>query len=162
LAWHPDGTLFSSEHGPSGENGWYAHDEINVIRPGGNYGWPHVIGISNSPNYIDPIISTENDTWAPSGITFYKGNKYPMWKGDLFITTLRGQHLRVIKFKKKDSWEVESNYPILKNSLGRLRDIGQGPDDFLYLCTNNRDGRGISSKGDDLILKITDPTKLTY
>ena len=160
LAWYRDGTLFSSEHGPSGENGWYAHDEINVITPGGNYGWPYVLGKGNTESYIDPIIETGEDTWAPSGIEFYTGEKYTEWKNNLFIANLRGQHLRVVKFTKNVAWKVESSFPVLEGSLGRLRDVVQGPDGYLYLCTNNRDGRGNSVEGDDLILRITNPSEL--
>ena len=71
LAWHPEtGDLFSSEHGPSGEQGWRGHDEINLIIPGGNYGWPIEIGIHQNPAFIGPIVFWQNST-PPTGMTFF-------------------------------------------------------------------------------------------
>jgi len=161
LAWHPEtGQLYSSEHGPSGENGWRAHDEINIIRPGGNYGWPHILGYGGEPEYIDPVYQTGDDTWAPSGICFVTGDRYPEWRNLLLVTNLRGRHLRAIKLEGSKQDEIALNIPLYKNQLGRLRDIEQGPDGYLYLCTSNRDGRGDPKRDDDMIVRILDPPTL--
>jgi glucose/arabinose dehydrogenase len=161
LAWHPEtGQLYSSEHGPSGENGWRAHDEINIIHPGGNYGWPHILGYGGEPDYIDPIYQTGDETWAPSGICFVKGSRYPGWKNLLLIANLRGRHLRAIKLEGSEQDEIELNIPLYGNQLGRLRDIEQGPDGYLYLCTSNRDGRGDPKRDDDMIVRILEPPTL--
>ena len=78
--------LFSSDHGPAGD------DEVNIIRAGANYGWPLVSGVSGSPEFVDPIL-VFNPAIAPSGITFYSGEKLVAWQDNLFIATLRGESL---------------------------------------------------------------------
>ncbi|MFN7065078.1 MAG: PQQ-dependent sugar dehydrogenase [Aquificaceae bacterium] len=155
LAWHPEtGELFSSEHGPSGEYLRFGNDEINVIKKGGNYGWPKVIGIKKRSPYIDPVILWEKTT-PPSGITFYKGNRLPHLKNDLFVATLRSECLIRIKLRKEsDSYKVLRIERWFENKYGRIRDVVQGPDGFLYFLTNNRDGRGTPRKGDDRIYRI--------
>ncbi len=80
LDWHPvTGVLFATEHGQT------AHDEVNIIQPGGNYGWPQVSGEQTGENFIPPLLQTGNNTWAPSGTSFYRGNLLSPWKGNLFI-----------------------------------------------------------------------------
>lgn len=155
LAWHPEtGELFSSEHGPSGEFLRFGNDEINIIKKGGNYGWPEVIGKKGKQPYIDPFILWENTT-PPSGITFYTGNRLPDLKNDLFVATLRSESLIRVKIKKESG-----GYKILRidrwfeNKYGRIRDVVQGPDGFLYFLTNNRDGRGKPREDDDKIMRI--------
>ena len=158
LAWHPvSGDLFSSEHGPSGENDWRAHDEVNIITPGGNYGWPKVIGSPNISGLIDPLINTGDNTWAPSGICFYTGDKVPTWMNCLMVANLRGNCLQVIYLEAPDFSTVKKTETYFQGSLGRLRDVLTGPDGYLYLCTNNNDGRGIPITGDDVIIKVTEP-----
>jgi glucose/arabinose dehydrogenase len=99
IDWDPvTGKLVSTEHGPSGERG-FAHDEINVIEAGKNYGWPKVIGGESEPGFVDPILHTGDDTWAPSGATFYDSNNIPEWENKYFVATLRGNHLRHIEGK---------------------------------------------------------------
>ncbi len=155
LAWHPlTGALYSTEHGPSGEGLQFAHDEINLIEPGGNYGWPEVIGAPGDPRFVDPVYQTGGDTWAPSGAAFYSGTRYPGWGNALLVATLRGQHLRLISFKSPGYVEVESSLALYQGVFGRLRDVAQGPDGYIYLCTSNRDGRGTPGEGDDRILRI--------
>jgi glucose/arabinose dehydrogenase len=157
LAWHPEtGGLYSTEHGPSGESLRFAHDEINLIEPGNNYGWPHVVGDGDDPQYVNPLYHTGTTTWAPSGATFYDGSRYPQWRNKLFIATLRGKHLRVVTLTP-DHTGVESTTPLYEGTLGRIRDVAQGPDGYLYLCTSNRDGRGDPSDEDDLIVRIIRP-----
>jgi glucose/arabinose dehydrogenase len=154
LAWHPlTGELFSSEHGPSGENGWYAHDEINIIKPRGNYGWPHVIGAARRTGLVDPILSTGDETWAPSGMCFYTGGRYEGDENTLFVACLRGRQLRAIRLRPPAYTSVESSAALLEGELGRVRDVAQSPDGWLYLCTSNRDGRGNPVPGDDLIAR---------
>lgn len=74
LAWHPEtGDLFISEHGPSGERGWRAHDEINVIVPGANYGWPEVVGAPGDSRFADPLVYWQAGL-PPAGMTFWDGS----------------------------------------------------------------------------------------
>jgi quinoprotein glucose dehydrogenase len=160
LAWDPDtGDLFESEHGPSGEYLLSANDEINIIRKGGNYGWPDAVGAPGKKPYIDPFIVWKQTT-PPSGITFYKNDKLIKFKGDLFVATLGGEALIRIRLMHEDNkysalrierWFIDDN----KNSrYGRIRDVVEGPDGFLYFLTNNMDGRGRPRKGDDRIYRI--------
>ncbi len=158
LAWHPvTGDLYSTEHGPSGEGLKFAHDEINKIVPGGNYGWPQIVGDGDSEEYVDPVYHTGDVTWAPSGITFLDSPS-SVWHLKLFIATLRGGHLRVVTLAPPDYTEVESTTALYQGELGRLRDVVQGPDGYLYVCTSNRDGRGSPGEEDDLIVRVRPPT----
>lgn len=154
LAWHPEtGELYSTEHGPSGESLRFAHDEINLIKPGNNYGWPEVIGNSDNPNYTDPVFHTGDDTWAPSGATFLD-DPDSVWHGSLFIANLRGTSIRVISFSPPDYTRVETNIPLFED-FGRIRTVVQGPNGYLYFCTSNRDGRGRPRERDDVIVRFS-------
>jgi glucose/arabinose dehydrogenase len=154
LAWHPTSKeLFISEHGPSGEVGVGAHDEVNVIRAGGNYGWPRAIGAPGLKGYIDPIVAWPETSTPPSGAAF--------WRGDLYIATLRSRALIRLRLDRSEGkwraigiqrWFVDGHGEAL---YGRLRDAVVGPDGALYVLTSNRDGRGYPRRGDDRILRIT-------
>jgi len=148
LDWDPvTGKLVVSEHGSS------AHDEVNVVESGKNYGWPIVIGGEHDPKYVDPIIHTGDETWAPSGATFYTSDNIPKWEGKYFIATLRGNHLRMLDLDIEKN-QVVSSESLFSNTFGRLRDASMGPDGNLYLLTSNRDGRGSPAENDDRILRI--------
>lgn len=140
LAWDYAGRLFAAEHGPWG------HDEVNHILPGRNYGWPEVRGRGRDDRFVEPVIESGSDTWAPSGIAFL-GN-------DLFIAALRGQRLLRLTFSP-DGNGVLRVATLLERAYGRLRDVVVGLDGKLYVTTSNRDGRGLPSPDDDRILKVT-------
>jgi glucose/arabinose dehydrogenase len=141
LAWDDKGQLWETEHGS------IAHDEVNLIKPGKNYGWPVIMGSETRANMQSPIIQSGQDTWAPSGLAFYEGK--------LYFAGLRGQSLFELT--------INSETPILKRyyngSFGRLRDVVVGPDKLFYILTNNRDGRGYPMGDDDQIIRIN-PAKL--
>jgi len=148
LDWDPvTGKLVVTEHGSS------AHDEINVVEAGKNYGWPKVVGGEHDPQYIDPILQTGEDTWAPSGATFYDSKNIPEWTNKYFVATLRGGHLRMLDLNLEEN-QVISSEALFSNTYGRLRDASMSPDGNLYLLTSNRDGRGAPAENDDRILKI--------
>jgi quinoprotein glucose dehydrogenase len=156
IAWQPaTGRLFESEHGPSGEFGHFANDEINVITRGGNYGWPKVIGAPGVKAYIDPIVVWKKTT-PPSGITFYKGHLLTSLRGDLFVATLKSQTLIRIRLDRNRAARIERWFARDYNEgkYGRLRDVVEGPDGALYFLTSNRDGRGSPKPGDDRIYRI--------
>jgi glucose/arabinose dehydrogenase len=133
---------------PSGKNLWVAEmgprggDEVNLVEPGKNYGWPDVTygreyyglkigpptkeGITNPTVYWVPSIS-------PSGINFYTGAKFSKWTGDLFAATLSGQHLRRLKIKGNTVIEQEE---LLVSEKLRFRHVRSGPDNFLYVSTD--------------------------
>ena len=141
LAWDSRGRLFESEHGPSGFPG--GHDEINLIQPGKNYGWPEVYGKSGDGRFVAPLIESGRDTWAPSGIAIL---------GDhLYVTALRGK--RLLRFRLSGDGVVADG-DWLKGTHGRLRDVVVGPDGALYVATSNHDGRGSPASEDDRILRV--------
>lgn len=176
LAWHPrTRDLFASEHGPTGEFGLQARDEINVIRPAGNYGWPTATCAVHRAEFVDPLVCWPETAVPPSGMAFYKG--------DLFLATLRSQALIRIGVETSvegyrvtaiERWFVvapsEGFFGRLRETaakverrlaatpsgggLGRLRDVVVGPDGTLYVLTNNR-SRGRALEGDDRVLKLT-------
>lgn len=152
LDWDDSGNLVATEHGPSGWRG-IAHDEINVILSGANYGWPDVIGDETKEGLVNPILHTGDDTWAPSGAEFYYGDKIPQWFGKYFVATLRGSHLHMIDFDLQNN-SVISHEKIFQDEFGRLRDVKTGPDGFLYILTSNQDGRGSPLTNDDRILRV--------
>jgi len=142
-ALHPQtGLLWAHEHGPQGG------DEINVIRPGVNYGWPvitygvnYVIGTQIGEGTHKDGMAQPIYYWvpsiAPSGMTFYTGDKFPRWRGNLFIGALKDQMLVRLSL---DGERVVSEERLLKDRLGRIRDVRQGPDGYLYLLTDERNG----------------------
>ena len=145
LAWHPEtGDLFSSEHGQS------AHDEVNIIEAGKNYGWPIIQGEGTKEGMESPIAHSGSETWAPSGITFVSKGK---WKNQLLVANLRG--MQVLKFELDESGkQVKKIESLFKEEYGRIRNITEAPDGSLYMMTNNRDGRGNPNEKDDRIIRL--------
>ncbi|MGB0554729.1 MAG: PQQ-dependent sugar dehydrogenase [Alphaproteobacteria bacterium] len=153
LAWHPEtGQLFQSEHGPSGEVGFGAHDEINIIEKGRNYGWPLIVGAPGKAPYADPIVMWPENSVPPTGIAFHQG--------DLYIATLRSEALIRLKLlrsgRRFSVTAIERLFAENEDDgvRGRLRDAVSGPDGALYVLTSNRDGRGSPRHGDDKILRL--------
>jgi glucose/arabinose dehydrogenase len=130
LAWDPaSGALWESEHGPQGG------DEINVIERGKNYGWG-VITMGVQPGItkraeagMEQPIVYYTPTIAPSGIVFYSGTQYPAWKNNLFVSALAGQQLRRLEI----SGRTVTHQEVLFNQFGRVHDVIQGPDGYLYV-----------------------------
>ena len=143
-ALHPKtGELWAHEHGPQGG------DEINIIRAGRNYGWPV---ITYGRNYITGTSIGEGTAkagmvqplwqWtpsiAPSGMAFYTGNRFPAWRGNLFVGALKGQMLvRLIL----DGEGIVREERLLEGQLGRIRDVRNGPDGFIYLLIDGSRGK---------------------
>jgi glucose/arabinose dehydrogenase len=143
LAFNPaSGDLWEIEHGPRGG------DEVNIIAPGKNYGWP-VIGFGIDYNGARIHDSTAKEgmeqpikNWvpsiAPSGMTFYTGALFPKWRGSLFTGALAGQMLVRLSL---DGNKVTGEERMLANLNERIRDVRQGPDGALYLLTDSSAGR---------------------
>lgn len=134
--------LIAHEHGPRGG------DEVNVINPGVNYGWPKATyGIDYTGAQISPFKEFEGTQqpaiyWvpsiAPSGMTFYDGNLFPQWKGSLLVGALKAQQVSRVVLKGNKATEEE----VLFKEVGeRFRDIRTGPDGAVYLLTDNPEGR---------------------
>lgn len=154
LAWHPTtGQLYSTEHGPSGEMGLCCQDELNLIQPGANYGWPVVTDAPGDPRFVDPILHSGDATWAPAGMDFVTGERLAPWRGHLFFGALRGQHLHHVVLGP-DGRTVVFHEELFRGEFGRIREVKMGPDGALYFTTSNRDGRGQPRPGDDRILRI--------
>lgn len=161
LDWDPvTGKLVVAEHGPSGERG-FAHDEINIVEAGKNYGWPKVVGDGTDQSYVNPLLHTGSETWAPSGATFYDSENIPEWTNKFFVATLRGNHLRMLELDTQEN-AVVSSKALFLGEFGRLRDAAVGPDGDLYLLTSNRDGRGSPFPNDDKIIRISAEAKTDY
>jgi glucose/arabinose dehydrogenase len=137
LAWDPvTGNLWESEHGPN------TADEINVLVKGHNYGWnlvskqgPPQFKLS-APGMDDPIVYFM-PTFAPAGLSFYTGNRYPGWKNtSLFVSGLAGQALRRLEVKGATVTSQE----IVFDQFGRVRDVVQGPDGYFYIALQNPTG----------------------
>ena len=138
LAWDASGRLWAAEHGST------AHDEINLIQPGRNYGWPEVRGRETREGFVPPVLESGTDTWAPSGIAILADT--------LYVAALRGERLLRIPMPGGRPGAVTT---LLEGSHGRLRDVVAGPDGALWVTTSNRDGRGSSRADDDRILRVT-------
>jgi glucose/arabinose dehydrogenase len=142
-AMNPDtGELWTHEHGPQGG------DEVNVVRPGLNYGWPVItygvnyglgtkIGEGESkPGMVQPL-----HVWvpsiAPSGMAFVSGSQFPHWRGSLLVGALRGQMLVRLSLEGD---KVLSEERLFQGRPGRIRDVRMGPDGLVYLLTDDSQG----------------------
>lgn len=136
------GALYSTEHGPAGG------DELNLIEPGKNYGWPIITygrdysGAAISPWTERPGLEQPLTYWVPSiatsGLAIYHGDVFPEWEGDLFVGALVEKSIRRVDMEDGKAGEQE----ILLQDLGeRIRDIRLGPDGHLYVLTDSEEGR---------------------
>jgi glucose/arabinose dehydrogenase len=130
--------MYAADHGSTG------NDEINVITPRSNYGWPYE-ECSSGEKYVKPLVCF-NPAIAPSGITIVHSNKLG-YKDSLILATLKGSQLRSINLTTGEQNNILLGY-------GRLRDVVEAPDGSLYVLTSNTDGRGIVQENDDKILRI--------
>ena len=146
LAFHPEtGDLWETEHGPQGG------DELNIIEPGKNYGWP-VIGRGVNYGAGNPIHETiiregmeqPAHFWVPSiatsGLMIYTGDKFPLWHGDIFAGGLGGEQLAHIMLD--DDFRTVVREETLAYGLGRIRDVRQGPDGYIYFAIDDRTNAG--------------------
>jgi len=141
LAWDGQNRLWATEHGRSGVRSGY--DELNLIEPGKNYGWPTIEGPEAMEDMVTPYLqSGANDTWAPAGVMFFAGS--------LYFGGLRGESLYQVK--------LDESYPSVighfEKEFGRIRAVTLGPDRLFYITTSNRDGRGLAKQGDDKIIRV--------
>lgn len=142
LALAEDGSLWSTEHGPR------TGDELNLIDPGANYGWPEVsrgreyvtflpVGESSAPGMQDPVHIFEG-RFAPSGLTEVSSPLFSDWQGDLLAGGLSSEQL--VRLDLHDQ-QVEQQEVVLDGEVGRIRDVRQGPDGAIYLLTDEASGK---------------------
>jgi glucose/arabinose dehydrogenase len=134
IAWDQDRRLYASEFGD------HRFDELNLIEPGNNYGWPVVEGPGTDPQYTNPIATWKPSDASPSGITVV-GDK-------VYIACLRGERLIQVNVDGSGSTDL------LLYEYGRLRDVVPAPDGSLWVLTSNRDGRGAPTDDDDRVLRV--------
>jgi glucose/arabinose dehydrogenase len=144
LAWAPNsGALYSSDQGGAG------NDEINLISPGKNYGWPHeeCNSSDDGDNRYTPPLLCFNPSLEPSGIAFAFSNNLG-YQNHLIVATLKGSHLRDIDFDSGSQNTILVGY-------GRIIDLVESEDGSIYVLTSNTDGRALPQQGDDKILRLT-------
>ncbi len=159
LTYGQNGQLYSSEHGPNSD------DEVNLIQPGHNYGWPGVMGVADLPEEAGPF-QTLNPTlplkwWTPTigpaGLEYYPHRTIPEWQNTLLVTTLKECDLRVLYLNSTGD-SVRSEAIHADRLLGRLRDICVAPNGDVYVSTSNRDWNptceGFPQPTDDRIVRL--------
>ena len=142
-ALHPQtGKLWTVEHGPAGG------DEVNIPLPGRNYGWPVIgygnhyngrpIGVGTHKEGMEQAVYYWNPAIAPSGMDFYTGDKFPGWRGNMLIAVLKEQMLVRLELSGE---KVVREERMLRGIGDRLRHVRTGPDGYVYLLTDESDGR---------------------
>ncbi|ALU96382.1 glucose sorbosone dehydrogenase [Streptomyces globisporus C-1027] len=141
LAWDAEKRLWAAEFG---QNTW---DELNLIEPGGNYGWPEVEGEEGEDGFIDPVAQWKTSDASPSGIAYAEGS--------IWMAGLRGERLWRIPLSGEKAGEpLADPQAFLEEEHGRLRTVVSAGGDRLWLLTSNTDGRGTEQDGDDRILQV--------
>ncbi len=142
LAFHPmTGDLWANEHGPQGG------DELNVVLPGRNYGWPVIgygvnygSGTTIHEGTLNEGMESPKHFWVPSiatsGLMIYTGDKFPAWRGNIFVGGLGGEQLSRLTV----DGQTVLNEETLFQRMGRIRDVRQGPDGYIYLAIEDQRG----------------------
>lgn len=154
LAWHPDnGFLYESEHGPSGFDGPGGGDEVNLIEKGKNYGWP-LVSHEGKKSGTEPPLAVFTPAEAPASLLVYSGRQFESWRGNVFFGALKGEGLMRLTLDKNDPKRVVYYEKLKEVDFGRIREVMEGPDGFIYFTTSNRDGRGTPASEDDRIFRL--------
>ncbi|BAG18836.1 putative oxidoreductase [Streptomyces griseus subsp. griseus NBRC 13350] len=141
LAWDAEKRLWAAEFG---QNTW---DELNLIEPSGNYGWPEVEGKEGEDGFIDPVAQWKTSEASPSGIAYAEGS--------IWMAGLRGERLWRIPLSGEKATEPYADpQSFLDGKHGRLRTVVSAGSDRLWLLTSNTDGRGTRKPGDDRVLQV--------
>lgn len=156
FTWLPDGRMIAVDHGPTGmpqEGGRAGLDELNMLRAGGDLGWPDVVGWGEADGIETPIW-VWSDAIAPTGIDAL-ADTAGRWSGRIVVAGLRGSLEEFALEMAEGRWRVTGHNVVSRQQFGRLRSLRSAPDGSLYLTTSNRDARGQPRPGDDLLLRLT-------
>ena len=151
MDWQPGTNLmFQTEHGPSGFDGPGGGDEVNIVEPGKNYGWPLIHHKETRAGLESPLLEY-TPAVAPASGMFYRGSSFPQFKGNFFFGCLKGERIiRVVL----DGRRVISQEGLLQEKYGRIREVAEGPEGAIYFSTSNQDGRGKPTRDDDRIIRL--------
>lgn len=150
-----NGMIYSSDHGPAND------DEVNILKPTKNYGWPNVQGFCDTPseiefceeNNVEEPIAAWTPTLAVCGLDYYNHNYIPEFNNSLLLVTLKAS--KMVQLKLNETFDkVTEEKDLFKGDFGRLRDLCISPDGRLFIATSNRDGRGNPAQQDDRIIEI--------
>lgn len=151
LAWQPDSNLmFQTEHGPSGFDGPGGGDEVNIVERGKNYGWAEIHHTETKEGMESPLLEY-TPAVAPASGMFYYGTVFPEFRGNFFFGTLRGNSIIRVTLNGRN---VVGQERLLQGKFGRIREVAEGPDGFIYFSSSNRDGRGSPAGEDDRIMRL--------
>ncbi len=152
IAWQPGtNAIFETEHGPSGFEGkGFGGDEVNILEAGKNYGWPEIHHTETRDGMVSPLLEY-TPACAPGSAMFYTGTQFPGMGANFLFGCLVGKRIiRVVL----DGRKVVSQENLLDGTYGRIREMEQGPDGYIYFSTSNRDGRGTPATDDDRIMRL--------
>ncbi len=138
LAFDSQGRLWATEFGQN------TYDELNLVRKGGNFGWPEVEGAGGGSQYVDPVVTWPTDQASPSGVAILDDVAY--------IAALRGERLWQVPLRGSSAGETQAAF---RGDYGRIRTVEVAPDGSLWIATSNRDGRGSPADDDDRVLRVT-------
>jgi len=149
--WLDDETLVVADHGPSGELGRSAHDEVNVARKGDNLGWPDIYGCQTRPGMVTPLITWSEHALPPGGVVVYRGTAIPEMRGSILVASLAAEQIHRLVLQ---GGNVVLHEVYFRQKFGRLREIAMTPSGELWVSTSNCDSRGECGAEKDRILKI--------
>lgn len=152
LAWQPgSGLMFQTEHGPSFFEGkGSGGDEVNIVEAGKNLGWAEIHHTEKRDGMVSPLLEY-SPACAPGSGMFYNGAAFPAFKGNFFFGCLRGARIIRVTLNGRN---VTAQENLLEGTVGRIREMAEGPDGYIYFSTSNRDGRASPSKDDDRIMRL--------
>ena len=157
----PSGKIYSSEHGANND------DEINLLEPGRNYGWPTVEGFCNlpaeqafcTPNNVREPLAAYTPTLAVAGLAYYNHPAVPGWANSLLLTSLKAGSLKQLQLNAAGD-QITSQADLWAGTYGRLRSVCVSPQGRVYIGTSNQDGRGTPAATDDRIIVLENRTYL--
>lgn len=152
LAWQPgSGLMFQTEHGPSTFEGkGSGGDEVNIVEAGKNLGWSEIHHTEKRDGMVSPLLEY-SPACAPSSAMFYNGSAFPTMKGNFFFSCLRSTKIIRVTLDGRKVAAQEDLVPVI---VGRIREVAEGPDGYIYFSTSNRDGRSTPGPEDDRIMRM--------